>query len=173
MAKLCKGILALGVVLLVVSCASSSIQSNKNPDYNQVMTKLDVLVDVGDHSTMSGDLGDYLVTHIPKAFQADGIDTTVTKLTGTELNNNPATGLVMTINFVEGQAVRTMFGGQIVTDATLDVSIVDKSSNDLVIWKARVKAGAGYGGGMNLDGIITSILTKLEADGLAKAPTKS
>jgi hypothetical protein len=80
---------ALFVLAFIVSCAStSSFETNKNPSFNEPITKLYVIVDVGDHPTQGGKLGEVLATDMQNALQQDGIDSKAVAVTGLELNGD-------------------------------------------------------------------------------------
>ena len=176
MPRICKVLLALGVVLSVISCSSVSVASNKNANFDQVITKIGVVIDVGDHKTMSGDLGDWLTTNIPKALQGAGVDAVAYKATGVELTEEQYTNgatLVMLVKLVDGLEASQGWAGSVLASGTFDVTIVDRSNNNSLVWRANVKSSLGYGGIMNLDGIPKGIVSKLETDGLVKPATKS
>lgn len=87
MAKAMKGIWACGLFVLIVSCATTAtMETNKDPSFSGPVTKLYVIVDVGDWQYGVDKLRDDVATGLQKALPQNGIDTKVNQVTGIELD---------------------------------------------------------------------------------------
>ena len=185
MARNLKYMLALPLILSIFSCASTaSIESNKNPAYNDVLTKFYIVVNLGDWKIMSPgvvDLADYLTKNLVMRFQKNGIETKASRVTGLEISNDQITkeikafgsDRVMEIQLTSGAASRAVYGN-FLERGVFDVSIHDVLDNTLV-WRAKITAETGFSGvAISADSIIESIISRLQADGLiAQMPIKS
>jgi len=169
-----KFMLCVVIILVPVSCititsvTTVSIETNKDPAFGKLLTKLYVVVNVGDYNCeyntgspekpLSWDeykqvvkeapLGDYLTATIEKKFQENGIKTKVMQVTGVELgkdqiiksNNEIGASEVMLIQLTDG----LVFSNGIVFHGIFDVSIRDIST-EAMIWRAKITADGGKG----------------------------
>ena len=170
MARSAKFILALAAVLSFVSCATVSIESNKDPANSEVINRIYVVVDTGDWKWDAETLlGDYLARNLEKKLQENGIDTRARRLTGLELNEDQlkrevddfGTTKIMEVRLTDGIVDKY----KNLVQSTYDISIQDTSKNTK-IWRAKVTDE----GGMDVDKVIDSIISGLLTDGLITAP---
>lgn len=183
MAKAMKGIWACGLFVLIVSCATTAtMETNKDPSFSGPVTKLYVIVDVGDWQYGVDKLRDDVATGLQKALPQNGIDTKVNQVTGIELDpdgfkremNDFGTTIVMLVKLVDGTVDRE----KEVAHGVFDISIQNLSSN-YTLWRAKIilDGGSLYNGqaiAMDPAKLIESIVAALQKDGLITvAPAKS
>jgi hypothetical protein len=174
---------------LILSCVTQpTVETNKDPEYNELLQKVFIILDVGDiqWDIVIREVGretillrDYLQEHLNEGFAQIGIDTEVVKLTGLELSEDIDSDIaeygaetVLSVTAVlEGVNKRyksTIGSRGFYAEAegvyTFDISISDTALGKK-IWKAKIKTSGDFTTG-KVNRIIESLFLALKTDGL-------
>ena len=177
-----KGIFAFGMLGLIVSCASApTTETNKSPG---LITKIYVLVDVGDWKYEGGDFGTYLATNLEKKLQQDGVDTKAGSVTGLELDKDKYKKEMSDFGATKIMLVRlsgiTTNDSFEVIHGVFDISILDAPNMDApnipTVWRAKITANGPTAPGttswvdhsVDADNLIDNIISALRKHGLMK-----
>ena len=195
MARTVRGILAFSIVLFLASCATTTValQENKNPAFTGPLTKLFVIVNVGDWKCSANTgtsatpvwkeipLGDSLAATLEKTFQEYGIDTKAIRSDDVNVDQDQIKkeisdfGATRVMEIQLSEAVVTP--NRYVIHGIFDVSIQDIPSSNY--WRVKITADGGKSWifvpvAIVQSKVIDSIISALQNDGLLKqSPTKS
>lgn len=191
------------VSVLLASCATTSkIETNKNAAYSDFLTKLYIVMDIGDwvisRDTSSDPkkatlkdfrLDESLISSLEKKFQDRGITTKSNFVT--ELDTNPEQIAKDRTDFSADREMMVKLSGGKTLDGKhllkgiFDARILDTSDQSAehypIVWRAKVTAEGGqvYVGAfiplpVNPEKVVDSIITGLQTDGLIAAqPAKA
>lgn len=183
MGRFVKSILGLAFVLVLTSCATTAtIETNKSPAYDEQLSKLYILVNVGDWEYEGDKLGDYLAANLEKKLQENGILTKASRVSGVELDEDRYKKEMG--NFGATRMMDIELSGGVVNPSnevvhgTFDISILDVSNIDAskypMAWRAKITVDGGhnmngtYSFAANPDKVLESIISALQKDGLVK-----
>ncbi|MFI5368266.1 MAG: hypothetical protein ACHQ1F_04560 [Spirochaetia bacterium] len=190
MARIAKSISGLLFVLFLASCATTtvSVEKNKNPAFDELLTRLFVEVDAGDwkcsYNAGSSDspvwkeiaLADYLTAAIEKKFQENGVDTKAIRLNQVDVDQvqimkeiNEFGAAVMEVHLTEAVVTPDRY----VLHGIFDVSVHDISDKS-AYWRAKITADGGksyifYPVAIDQSKVVDSIVSGLQKDGLIAA----
>jgi hypothetical protein len=165
------------IAFLMASCATTSIETNKDPASLKPLLKVYVLVNTGDVTmlTTSKDstVAAFLREHIEKALLQRSVEAKAVRIGGLELGEDSikkdiddygATS-IMTVELTDG-TVR----GNSLHSGTIVISVVD-ALLDKTVWKAKLKIQAYSGWGIpvpSMQDLIDKLFAAMQADELVK-----
>ena len=190
MARRAKSFSGLLCVLFLASCATTtvSVEKNKNPAFDQLLTRLFVEVDAGDwkcsYNAGSADspvwkeipLADYLTAAMPKKLQENGVDTKAIRLNQVDVDQvqimkeiDEFGAAVMEVHLTEAVVTPDRY----VLHGIFDVSVHDMSGKS-AYWRAKITADGGksslfYPVAIDQSKVVDSIVSGLQKDGLIAA----
>lgn len=193
MVKLVRSVAVLCAVGLIASCATTSnVETNKSTSFSGPVTKLYVVVDVGDHPTQGGKFSDVLAADLQKDLQQNGIESKVAAVSGLELSGNQyqkeasdfGATQIMAITLAQGavsanNSLLQISNNDQLTQGVFDVAIVNATDNS-ILWRAKISVRGGgtltnftEGGPIDPAKVSEGIISGLQKDALIAAPAKS
>ena len=195
MARFVKSISGLTIVLLLSSCATTtvSLQETKNQAYSEPLAKLFVEVNVGDWKCSANtgtsdspvwkeiELADYLTGTLEKTFQEYGIETKAIRLNDVNVDQDQIMKEIS--DFGATKVMEVQLSEAVVTPnrhvlhGVFDIWIQDMTNS--IYWRAKITVDGGksyifYPVAIVQSKVIDGIISALQSDGLVKlSPTKS
>jgi hypothetical protein len=163
------------VVCIVASCATTTIETNKDPESLKPLLKAYVLVNTGDVKMLAqshdGSIAAFLRESIETALVQRSIEAKVVRLGGLELGEasvrkdieDYGATTVVSVELTDG----TVRGSQLYM-GNIVVSVVDVLL-DKTVWKAKLKIqdASGYGiPAKSMQDLVDKLFAAMQADGL-------
>ena len=180
---------ALGLVALacaLASCATSSIETNKDPASLKIIEKVYVIVNVGDVKMLRGkdsklkddSVAGCLQQAIEEACGAQSVEQKTVRIGGLELGENDikkdiedyGATVVMTVELTDG-TVTGGWTGDVLHSGNIVVSIIDTQLDNKTVWKAKLGLQSYSNWGIpesTLRGLIGKLFAAMTTDGLLK-----
>lgn len=170
----------------MISCATVTIEKVKDPNFNDVIKRIFVVIDVGDVTIFSqtGEVAlvEYLDNALQSAFHEKMVQIETSFVSGLELSNTPITEqiksfaapLVMVVELKQGTVISGGWSsGQRLASGTLNITI-GRPAEDNLLWRANLKLDGGADlngrpvgiGNQTVDEAIESLIAALQEDSL-------